>query len=220
MKNVIIGIFIILAIGCSKESEVSNCNYVDYKYYDGDRDYIGEMSTRYINIGFDSSTNNSDIHNFVSNQNSIMATDLNVIHANYNYPVKHIVVKLTNENLNCEEIQMIMLNLENNAIVRYVDFTVITDDCQNAIWQPLGQECVNYYGAVFYANLKNPNDKSKLDSLTNLTNSFVVDSSSLGTYHVFVDKNSKHSSLQMANYFFETGLFDWSEPGIGKIPVK
>jgi len=39
-------------------------------------------------------------------------------------------------------------------------------------------------------------------------------------FHLRADKNSNGDALQMANYFYETSLFEHSEPDIIKIPVE
>ena len=222
MKKIIYGFLLVLIIGCSKDDNECICNYVDYKYYDNEKSHLGEMSFKYINLGFDSTVTDNQIKNFINSQTSITTTDLNIIHSNsYNYPIKHVVVKLVKENLNCEEIEEIMLDIENNSIVRLVDYTIMTDDCQSPIWQPLGDECVNYTGGLFYVSLESVNDRFKLDSITILTNTHIIDSSNFrSTYLILADKNSKYNALKMSNYFFETGLFNWSEPSIGKMPVR
>lgn len=39
-------------------------------------------------------------------------------------------------------------------------------------------------------------------------------------YELRATKNSKGDALKMANYFYETGFFECSEPGISLYPVE
>jgi hypothetical protein len=208
-------------MACSKDENECICNYVDYKYYKNEKDYLGDMSMKYINIGFDSSVTNNQIENFVNSQTAITTTELNLISSNsYKYPYKHIVVKLVNENLNCKEIEEIMLNIEKNSLVRLVDYTIMTDNCQSPIWQPLGQECVNYMGGLFYVNLKSINDRNKLDVMTKLTNTYIIDSSSYSnTYLIFADKYSKDNALKMANFFLKLDYLIGQNQALEKCPL-
>ena len=39
-------------------------------------------------------------------------------------------------------------------------------------------------------------------------------------YEIRATKSANGDALKMANRFQESGLFNWSEPGVGKFPVE
>ena len=122
--------------------------------------------------------------------------------------------------MECIKIQNVLNTLENEPSIKYANFTFKTEDCQSPIGQPLGSKCVDYMGNSFSVRLHSANDKAKLDSIVNITNTRILFQYSSGSYSVLADKHSNGNALQMANRFHETNLFRWAEPGLGKIPVE
>ena len=66
----------------------------------------------------------------------------------------------------------------------------------------------------FIVSLKDTNDFATLQNLANQTNTTVVKQNDFmpNVYILAADKNSDKKALDMANYFHETGLFEYSEP--------
>ena len=96
-----------------------------------------------------------------------------------------------------------------------------TDYCENAIWEKIGNLCINSYGSYFYVKVFDNNDLSDLNQIIAETNTELVkqDEFMPKWFELRATKNSNGDALKMANYFYETGLFECSEPGISKFPV-
>ena len=78
----------------------------------------------------------------------------------------------------------------------------------------MGERCVNSYSNFFHVKVKNANDLSDLNRLVSETNTWIEyrnDSPFQQWFLLGADKNSRGDALEMANYFYETGLFESSE---------
>ena len=226
MKNYILTLLIgILLISCSNDDETepvqSSCDFINFKYYSGTQDYLGELSNEYILIGVDTTFTDSEIENFI--------TTIDVVDQNYNYTIqrsgqykfKEIPLKL-NASKNCEEITQIISDLNQNSIISYTHFTMETDDCNNLIWEPMGDLCINSYGSSFFVKVQDENDLTDLNQMITETNTELVEQNQFMEkwFELRATKESNGDGLAMANYFYESGLFEHSESGISKYPVE
>lgn len=156
MKNLIFPIvFLTLMItGCRKDEEINlqedeidlqenktgvqrNCDFIDFKYYNGTQDSLGELSTDYILIGIDTVYNDNKIQDFIVTVNQLDTSYDYTIHTSERYKFKEIPLKF-NSSKTCEEITQIISELERNTIIAYAHYTMQTDNCTNAIWEPMG----------------------------------------------------------------------------------
>ncbi|TXD83224.1 hypothetical protein ESY86_13620 [Subsaximicrobium wynnwilliamsii] len=226
MKNYILTLIIgITLIGCSSDNETepvqSSCNFINFKYYNGTQDLLGVMSNEYILIAVDTTYNESEIQNFI--------TTIDVIDQNYNYTIqtsgqykfKEIPLKL-NTSKDCEEITQIISDLNQNTIISYVHFAMNTDDCNNLIWEPMGDLCINSYGSSFFVKVFDENDLTDLNQMIIETNTEMVEQNQFMEkwFELRATKESNGDGLAMANFFYESGLFEHSEAGISKYPVE
>lgn len=225
MKRVLSNIFLSLCIfsscGINDSEEVLRCNFIDYKYYQNEKQFLGIMSGNYIVIGSDTSNSDDAIKSFLKS-NDYFDHNYNYTIEKYSgYRYKQLVQKFKTTQ-NCLEITEIMNELKKNKIVDYCHYTIKTDDCTNAIDEKIGDECVDSYSSLFYVKLKDTNEITVLDSVMSETNIVSKEQNSFmkNWYTLIADKYSKGDALEMANYFYETGLFDASEPDIIKIVVK
>lgn len=225
-----------LLIGCNKseneivntscnivnnESTQNSCDFVDYEYYNGAQDTLGYMSNDYLLIGIDTTFSDSQIQTFISGLNQFDQSYVYTIHKHIGYKFKEIPLKFNNSK-SCVEVTQIMSELEQHEIVSYVHYTMQTDDCNNGVWQPIGNLCINTYASSFYVQVLDENDLSDLNQIILQTNTELVRQIAFTTdwYELRATKSSNGDALSMANYFFETGLFLHSGADITKYPVE
>ena len=225
MKNntLLIGLVFILILGCEKNIKIDelSCSYTNFKYYNNEAYSLGEMSGDYILIGSDSSNTDNAIRDFVKSKDYFDQNFNFEIHKETNYKYKYIGLKL-NRSCNCREIAWILNDIGQNSVIDYAHYTTQTDDCTNLIWETIGELCVNSYSNIFYVQVKDTNDISDLNNTILETNTMIRGQNQFMSdwYSLYADKNSNGDALQMANYFYETGLFEASEPDIIKLVVK
>ena len=197
------------------------CNYTDFKYYDNEPDPIGEMSGNYILIGSDSSNTDNSIKDFIKSKDYFDQDYDFEIHKESNYKYKYVGLKLS-RTWSCREIAWILNEVKQNSIIDYAHYTTQTDDCTNLIWETIGDLCVNSYSNIFYVKFMDTNAISEWTNTLLETNSMIREQNQFMSdwYSIYADKDSKGDALEMANYFYETGLFAASEPDIIKIVVE
>lgn len=226
MKNIILPILILnlLLVSCSKDDNEpiqNSCNFIDFKYYDGTQDNLGEMSNEYLLIGIDTTYSDNQIQSFISNLNQFDQAYNYSIHHTGQYKFKEIPLKF-NSSKNCAEITQIIDDLEQDQIISYAHYTMQTENCNNLIGEPIGNLCINSYGSNFYVKVFDENDLTDLNSTIAQTNTELIEQNEFMPkwYELRATKTSSGDALDMANCFYETGLFEHSEPGISKYPVE
>lgn len=220
--TIIFGLILILLSGCDKDKvEENNCNYTDFKYYQDKPDRLGEMSGDYILIGSDSMNTDHEIKSFIESLEFIDHGFDFEIQKYIGYKYKQVVLKLS-KTKDCAEITRLINEIQGNTLVAYAHYTIQTDDCTNLIEETIGEKCVNSYSSLFYVKVKTPNDLSDLNETILKTNTKIIEQNEFMNdwFSLTADKNSKGDALQMANYFYETGLFAASEPDIIKLIVE
>lgn len=226
MKNLILLImtFTMLFTACSKDDDLipqSNCEFINFRYYNGEQISLGEMSNNYVLVGIDTTYSNNQIQNFISNVSYFDQSYTYTIHSLEHYKYKEIPLRLKSS-MNCGQITYIISELEKNAIVSYVHYAMKTDNCQNLIWEQMGDLCINSYGSDFYVKVFDENDLTDLNQKIFETNTELVNQNEFMPkwFVLRATKNSNGDALEMANYFSETGLFEYTEPEISKYPVE
>jgi len=217
----ILSIFI---IGCSKDDNEpiqNSCNFIDFKYYNGTQNSLGDMSNDYLLIGIDTTYSDNQIQSFISSLNQFDQSYNFSIHHSGTYKFKEIPLKFNNSK-SCVEITQIISDLEQNQIISYAHYTMQTDDCNNLIWEPIGNLCINSYGSNFYVKVFDENDLTDLNQMINQTNTEFVEQNQFMEkwFELRATKESNGDGLAMTNFFYESGLFEHSEPGISKYPVE
>lgn len=226
MKNLILSImtFALLFTSCKKDDDTTpqgSCDFIDFKYYNGTQDNLGELQNNYILVGVDTTYSDSQIQNFISTVNQLDKNYNYTIHTTSQYKFKEIPLRLKSSRT-CEEITQIISELEQNTIVSYAHYTMKTNNCQNLIREEIGNLCINSYGSNFNVKVLDQNDLTDLNQIISETNTELVEQNEFMSkwFELRATKNSEGDALQIANYFYETGLFEHSEPGISKYPVE
>jgi hypothetical protein len=198
-----------------------NCGYIDFKYYNGTEDYLGELSNDYVLIACDTTYTDEEIRDFISTVNYFDQNYDYTIYTKSHYKYKEIPLKLSSSKT-CEELTSMISDLQLNNIIAYAHYTIQTDNCENAIWETIGNLCVNSYSSVFYVKVFDETDLTDLNKVIAVTNTELVEQNEFMKrwFTLRATKNSKGDALKMANYFYETGLFEYSEPDITKYPVE
>ena len=214
-----------LVTGCNQDDEKDlvqgSCDFIDFKYYSGTQDRLGELSNTYILIGVDTIYNDSEINDFISSVNHFNPGHDYTIHNFQQYNYKDIPLNF-NSSKTCEEITQIISKLEENPIVAYAHYTMQTDNCKNGIWEQIGKLCINSYGSNFYVKVLNENELTDLNQMIAVTNTELVKQNKFMPkwYELRATKKSRGDALAMANFFYESKLFEYSEPVITKYPVE
>lgn len=211
----------ILISSCCKEPTQSTCDFINFKYYKNAQDYLGELSNEYLLIAVDTIFSNAEIRNFISKVNNFDQNYNYTIHTVGQQKFKEIPLKLSSSK-SCEEITQIISELEQEAIIAYAHYTMQTDNCYDLIGEPVGNLCINSYGSSFHVKVFDENDLTDLNKIIAQTNTELVKQNEFMRewFELRATKNSSGDGLAMANFFYESGLFEHSEPGISKYSVE
>lgn len=213
-------LFTMLFLSCHKETTknipISSCNFINFRYYNGSKDYLGDLSNNYILVAFDTTHSESEIRKFISS--------VNYFDQNYHYTLyssKLAALKFSNPKT-CEEITDIIFNLQKSPLIDFAHYTMKTDDCQSPIMVPMGNLCVNSYSNLFNVEVFDENNLTDLHKIISETKTELVEQNKFMKkwFTIRSTKNSKGDGLEMANYFYESKLFVATEPELGKLPVE
>ncbi len=215
---------VFLFAGCENDGNNAiqvPCNYPNYKYYYDDIIDLPEMSNNYILLGIDTSFSEQSIREFISSQ---FYFDQNYDYKIYKFPQYafiEIPIRL-NSNKTCQEISQIIYELKKYTLIVYAHYCMKTDNCQNYIWEDMGNLCVDSYGSNFYVKVFDENDLSKLNEVALETNTEIIEQMDFMPKWIELraTKKSKGDAIKMANYFHETGYFDVVDYGFSKFPVE
>lgn len=198
-----------------------DCDYVDFKYYNDQPYFLGNMSGDYIFIGFDGSASDTDIANYISGVSLFDQTYSYTLKTSTNYPYKYTVLKFTSAK-SCEIMGLAIAFIEQSPLVAYTSYTMETNDCQDWFGYSMGNLCIDTYSSHFYVQVADENDLSDLNLLVSQTNTeFLYQTQFMPEWCVLkATKNSNGDALAMANFFYESGLIEASEPDPLKFAVE
>ncbi|MCY1634965.1 hypothetical protein [Marinifilum sp. D737] len=223
MKNLLFLIlFVFFLTPSCDEKESSNvipCTFVDYWYYNDEPYSLGKMSGDYILLGVESVNTIELIEEFITSKTYFDQGFEYKVHEDSHY--SYIALKLY-KTCTCEEIAWILEDAKENSIVSSAHYTIESADCDNLIFEKSGEECVYAYSNFFHIRVKDPSDLSDLNHTLSETNTWIKEQNDFmdNWFSIYTDKDSRGDALQMANYFYETGLFDASEPDIFQIVIE
>jgi len=191
------------------------CNFIDFYYYQDSTISLGKFSDEYLMVAFDSNYTTTQIRSFIAAQKYFDQT-----YAYTLYGSKMAVLKF-NPSKSCEQVSAIIAVLNQQPIIRFAHFTMKTDDCTDSFGQPMAARCINSYNHFFYVKVKNLNDLTGLQKMASETKTTIVEQHSFAPqwFTLSAGKNSKGDALRMANYFRESGLFEFAHPEPMKFPV-
>jgi hypothetical protein len=222
-----IGIMILISAGCidnekSASLPETGCLFENFYYYQGEKHVIGDMSPEFILVGSDTTKPEQELLAVVNSYYQFEKVDTSDIRKYVQYKYQHIILRLSTPE-SCSTISAIIEDMKNHSVIDYVHFTFQTYDCTDLIGQKIGNRCVDSYSSLFYVKVKDVDDLTDLENTVSLTNTQIKSQNQFREqwFTLFADKNSSEGdALRIANYFFETGLFEATEPDIFKIPVE
>lgn len=231
---VLLGIFL---NSCSKEESAEpelGCSEKQFYHYQGEKqDLSSSLLGRYFLIGMDIDMTYEEISDFLftfeESMQIVQVLDLQAGHHD-NYKHKQVLVLLSS-GYSCEQFESLFKSLEQFPEVIYSTFTydaglfICCDrDGTDFIFE------VRSYGNDFLVKLKKLEDKVLLEKMAADTKTTIQHQFAVPMQQVFVltiDKNSLGSALEMANYFHESGKFEFTDPnnfyydlGYGDVPLK
>jgi len=192
-------IFLLTSIlSCKKETPlVSNCGE-EYYYYNDQKIYL-YVSRQKITVGFYDTMTFQEIQNILDNYTFLKPLNENLVIHNKKLAIPDLV-----ENLTCNQINLGLVELKNNSKISYSNSYFMTKN-DNYIIGLLGE---------FIVCLKDTSQVYELDSLASATKTIIIkqDKYHPCVYILSANKHSAGNALEMANYFYETGKFEWAEP--------
>lgn len=224
-KSILFLLVVILGGSCSNDDKTQipdHCNLVNFKYYEGKKDYLGNVSNDYLFLGIDTVYTDQQIKDFIATQKYFDKGCSYVIHSEgVRVKFKSIPIKL-NTSKSCDEIAQIILDLQKESIISYANYTMISNSCIDLIGRKMGDLCVRVFGADFVVKIFKEEDIEVLNEMIAKTNTELVEKNSMmpNWYLLRVTKKSKGNAMEMANYFHESGLFQYAEPNVGVYSVE
>ena len=187
----------------------------------GEVRHLGELSKKFIYIGSDTINTDKSIHDYIKSKDYTNKSSDMVIHKINSYKYKYGIVELK-DNYSCEEISDILNDFEQNEIVNFAHYTFQAENCIIGNGDILGSYCVESYSSEFMVYLKSTSDESDLNDLLIETNTSIDEQIETGEdiYIILIDKNSLGDALEMNNYFYESGLFEYIGLDIIKFAIE
>lgn len=215
MKKIVLVILTgILLASCSNNSNLTEqeCLNSDFYYYSGSKVYLKNLNFNYIVLGFTKETDNVQIVSFINNLDAFQNISENdIFDPNGGY--KFLFAKFINEK-SCIEINSEIESLINNSILVYVNKTYNTD-----FYGQVGSYDLMYTTDEFIIKLKGSTTKSQLDQLISQTTgvSIINEDEFEPNKYLVSNINKNRTTIQTANLFYETQLFEYSEPNFGYV---
>ena len=168
-----------------------------FYYYKGEKMFL-ETSPNKILLKFSDETSENTKRNIIGTIPSLKSNN----ESGFKKINSYLIIDIT-EGTPAKQIHSELQNLRTNREVIVANPCLIYKD--NTVQGITDQ---------FEVKLKSPSDYRELQRLAKETNTRILKQNQFepGVYILQADKNSTGNSLEMANFFFETKLFEFSEP--------
>lgn len=203
-------------ISCAPEYDLdyseSGCDCKEELYYSyGDEKVF--LDSLFLNdhllVGFSEQAQGEEILDAVNETGMFHATGKGDIFRSGQEGKADLLLVQTLTPKTCTQLKEIIEELQSNPAVAFSNLTFKGTFC-------IGDDCsdVMLYTDEFTVKVKDENDLSDLQSVAQETNTKIKEQHKLmpDVYVLSADKTSKGNSLQMSNYFQETGKFVYAEP--------
>lgn len=219
MRNLLIISFFSIIIFFSCESNVNDnqkvnetCLSKHFYYYFDEKYYIDTLlHTDYLLIGFYETSSYDDINAFLDSTRLFRSDNMSI------FPGSDYIVTINrlNNSQTCHEINEIIEDVETNENVAFAAYTYKGEFC-------FGFNCTELmsYSNEFVVSLYDTSDFDRLQILCENTDTWISEEMDSGNILLRVDKNSRGNALEMANLFYESGIFYFSEPNFHYFSIE
>jgi len=231
MKKVcVIFLTVVLLWGCS-DSNPANNNPIEKPPFESEEECLAQhfwyletiedkvlidtlLLPNKILIGFELITPDSEIVKFINNNpvfENIDESKIRFISNEYWGIHFRLLIAKTETNKTCSEIAGIIKTLKTNPTVLFANYTY-----QSGLWFGGIYYDVMSYTDEILVKVFDENDLTDLNEVVAQTNTVVKRQNEFmkDWFTITVTKNSKYDALKMAQYFFETGKFIYSNPNM------
>jgi len=227
--KVVLFLIIVISVGCVTEiqEEITDeflefeCLFDGY-YYNNEKKSLPDLLNDYILLGTDIDISMEILVSIANQYDFIKPVTLQELHIQrIRNRYQHAVFELS-EPFDCETITGMLEYLKLYDDIKYAHFTMHAEHCVDDTGWPIG-DCVMRYGALILLKVPDAVDLSDLEKVAEETNISIAFQYPYleNWYALFADKYSKKGdALRMANYLFETGLFNSVLPNLGLIPKR
>ncbi|MCC7429805.1 S8 family serine peptidase, partial [bacterium] len=184
----------------------SLANAKEYFYYSPEGRTTLELSTKKIVVKFDEKLSFEQKKQLLAHENL-----LKPLTKEMEIPAPKLTLLELRDNLNKEQVEKLLERLEQNQEILYANpFLLHTDGVFQGIFNQ------------FAVKLKPNTSLADLKRLANQTNTQVFYENEFlnNVFILLADKNSNGNALEMANYFYETGMFEFAEPDFLRLLKK
>lgn len=218
---------IVWMTSCSSDDSATvmeyECDFPEFRYMKGEKDYISELSADYLLVGVDTTYNENQILNYLSSLEYLNPDAPYFFVSEYTYNHLHYITLKFGVSKTCEEITQIITELEQNEEITFAHYTMERiGSCNVLAGDSDDRECILSYLETFYVIVFDEEDLRDLHRIVEETNTEIVNQVhwNLAIFEISTTKASLGDAWQMANYFYETGLFHASEPNFDQFYVE
>lgn len=193
-------------ISCKKDNPIiPNCGQ-EFYYYQDQKIYL-YITKQKITIGFIDTLTFQEMKNTLDNYIFIKPLEEGQAIEN-----KKLALPNLKDNLTCDQIDQGIKELTDNSNISYA----------NSFLLPKNNNTLMGITGEFIVNIKDTSQITELQSLAIQTNTTIIKQNEFipEVYILNADKNSSGNALKMANYFYETGKFEYAEPNFLRIMKK
>jgi len=199
-KLFLVILFITVITSCKKDCSLrSDCGQVFY-YYQNEKQFFNVSNAKII-IGF---------------SDSLTFAEMKLITDQYSFiePLKEDQACLSkkfasadlNKKMSCDKIHKCMCDLKDNPDIMYANLCFFRE----------GSNDLSGYSDEFIVCLKDSLQLPELQAMAQLTSTSILRQNEFNSniYILSATKYSMGNALEMANYFYESNKFVWSEPNL------
>jgi hypothetical protein len=205
----IFGIIGIITFSCEQEESKDineTCSEKHFYYANGEKHFIDTlMQHDYLLIGFKKEYSKKEINDFLDKQTEFNNANLYEKYdiSDYDYS---LIVREFKSSKTCMQIKEIIVELQSEDIVAFASYTYKGEFC-------IGWECtdIKSYINQIIVSLADTSDTDKLYSLVEHTDTWIIKEKEFYTI-LGVEVDAERNALEMAQYFYETGIFDYTNP--------
>ncbi|MDR3365812.1 MAG: hypothetical protein LBO71_02455 [Prevotellaceae bacterium] len=216
MKHFLIVGALLTLLSCEPDYDIvdgeagCDCREELYYSYGDEKVFLDSLFLNdYLLVGFENQDRSEKVIDLINETGMFHATGKSDIFRNSQEDSHSLLLVQTLTPKTCSQLKKIIEQLENNPDVAFSNLTFKGTFC-------IGFDCsdVMIYTDEFTVKVKDENNLSDLQDIAKETNTKIKEQNKFmpDVYILSADKTSKGNSLQMSNYFYETGKFVYVEP--------